>query len=81
MLHLTGNLNYYIGARIAATGYVRNRDREFTEAARPAKEEVLRNFDRAIELVVDTLRKQSPEDWSTATPRNAARQGIALPSC
>src|SRR5882757_9059057 len=31
LLHLTGNLNYYIGARIAETGYVRDRDREFTE--------------------------------------------------
>ena len=27
VLHLTGNLNYYIGARIAETGYVRDRDR------------------------------------------------------
>ena len=32
LLHLTGNLNYYIGARIAETGYVRNRDLEFTES-------------------------------------------------
>src|SRR6266568_834007 len=31
VLHLTGNLNYYIGAEIAGTGYVRDRDREFTE--------------------------------------------------
>ena len=31
VLHLTGNLNYYIGAEIAGTGYVRHRDREFTE--------------------------------------------------
>jgi hypothetical protein len=41
VLHLTGNLSYYIGARIAETGYVRNRDREFTETERPPKEEVL----------------------------------------
>ncbi len=66
LLHLTGNLNYYIGAQIAATGYVRNRDREFTEADRPSKEEVVRKFDDVIELVVDTIRKQSPENWSAA---------------
>ena len=29
VLHLTGNLNYYIGAQIANTGYVRDRPREF----------------------------------------------------
>ena len=31
VLHLTGNLNYYIGAQIANTGYVREREREFIE--------------------------------------------------
>src|SRR5690348_688144 len=35
ILHLTGNLNYYIGARIAETGYVRHRDEEFTGSASP----------------------------------------------
>jgi hypothetical protein len=31
ILHLTGNLNYYIGAQIAGTGYIRHRDLEFSE--------------------------------------------------
>lgn len=66
VLHLTGNLNYYIGAQIAGTGYVRDRDREFTEAARPVKDAVLHNFDTTIQMVVDTVRKQSPENWSAA---------------
>src|SRR5437879_9009735 len=30
LLHLTGNLNYYIGARVAETGYVRERSEEHT---------------------------------------------------
>jgi uncharacterized damage-inducible protein DinB len=64
LLHLTGNLNHYIGARIAGTGYVRNRPLEFTDAARRPKEEVLAAFDRAINMVVATIRKQSPEDWA-----------------
>ncbi len=64
VLHLTGNLNYYIGAQIAATGYVRDRPREFTEASCPAKEEVLKKFDDAVEMVVRTIRAQSAEDWS-----------------
>ena len=41
----------------------RDRDREITEADRPAKADV---YDRAIQLVVDTLREQSPENWSAA---------------
>jgi uncharacterized damage-inducible protein DinB len=64
VLHVTGNLNYYIGAQIAGTGYVRDRPREFSEAARPAKAEVLKKFDGAVEMVVRTIRAQSAEDWS-----------------
>jgi hypothetical protein len=64
VLHLTGNLNYYIGAEVAGTGYVRNRDREFTEEARPAKDEVLQRFAEAVAMVARTAREQSEEDWS-----------------
>jgi uncharacterized damage-inducible protein DinB len=80
VLHLTGNLDYYIGAQIAGTHYVRDRDREFTEADRPAKEDVLRNFDRAIQLVVDTIREQAPENWSAAysAERSKERNRFAI---
>ena len=74
VLHLTGNLNYYIGARIAGTGYVRDRPREFSEALRPSKEEVMNKFNEAVEMVVRTIGDQSPEDWSreyTATGSDA----------
>jgi uncharacterized damage-inducible protein DinB len=64
LLHLTGNLNYYIGAQIVATGYVRDRPLEFSDAARPSKSEVLQKFDKAIEMVVGTIKSQSAEDWS-----------------
>src|SRR5690606_39572164 len=30
-LHIIGNLNHFIGATLAATGYVRDRDSEFTK--------------------------------------------------
>src|SRR5262249_54852161 len=63
ILHLTGNLNYYIGARVAETGYVRDRDREFTEPNPVAKEELFAAFDKTIAMVVDTIRKQKPVDW------------------
>jgi uncharacterized damage-inducible protein DinB len=66
VLHLTGNLNYYVGARVAETGYVRDRDREFSEKQPPHKNEALRAFDQAIAMVVATIRKQSAEDWGKA---------------
>jgi uncharacterized damage-inducible protein DinB len=84
LLHLTGNLNYYIGAQIAGTGYVRDRPREFTEAEQPSKEEVLKKFNEAVEMVVRTIRSQSEEDWSAPYSAQGAdatdRFGIVL-SC
>jgi uncharacterized damage-inducible protein DinB len=64
VLHLTGNLNYYIGAQIARTGYVRDRPREFNDPNPPGKEEALKNFDEAVKMVQQTIRAQSLEDWA-----------------
>jgi uncharacterized damage-inducible protein DinB len=64
VLHLAGNLNYYVGAQIAKTGYVRDRPREFNDPNPPSKEEALKRFDSAIAMVVQTIRAQSPEDWA-----------------
>ena len=64
VLHLTGNLSYYIGAQIAATGYVRDREREFTDSQPPSKEEALNRLAAAVEMVVQTVEAQSETDWS-----------------
>lgn len=66
VLHLTGNLNYYIGAQIAQTGYVRERPREFSEANPPSKEKALEHLDEAVAMVMATIRAQHPEDWGAA---------------
>lgn len=70
ILHLTGNLNYYIGAQIAGNGYVRHRDLEFSDHGKP-KDEVLRDFDEAIATTISTVSAQSDCDWST--PYDAQR--------
>jgi hypothetical protein len=75
VLHLTGKLNYYIGAQIAGTGYIRDREREFTEPRRLPKADVLQRFDEAIEMVLRTVRAQSAEDWSA--PYSAVGAGDA----
>jgi uncharacterized damage-inducible protein DinB len=63
LLHLTGNLSYYIGARIAGTGYVRDRPKEFADPSRRPREDVLRDFDRAIDMVLEALAAQRDDDW------------------
>jgi uncharacterized damage-inducible protein DinB len=66
LLHLTGNLSYYIGAQIAGTGYVRDRPREFSDTSRRPKEDVLGAFDSAVDMVVATLAAQRDQDWHAA---------------
>jgi uncharacterized damage-inducible protein DinB len=66
VLHLTDNLNYYFGAEMGGTGYVRNRPLEFAETSRIPKDELLKRFDEAIAVVADVLSKQSESDWSAA---------------
>ena len=48
ILHLTGNLNHFVGGQLGQTGYVRDRDREFTEANPPTKTDLLAGLDRAV---------------------------------
>lgn len=70
LLHLTGNLNYYIGAQIAGTGYMRHRDLEFSDRDKP-KEDLLKAFDDAVATVVTAIFAQSERDW--AAPYHAER--------
>lgn len=66
VLHLTGNLNYYIGAQIAKTGYVRDRPREFNDPNPPSKKDALERFGNAVAMVTRTIQAQSVDDWSAA---------------
>lgn len=72
VLHLTGNLSYYIGARIADTGYIRHRDLEFREPRNLPKSEVLRKFDETVSVVITTIERQTEADWSL--PYSAERE-------
>lgn len=78
VLHLIGNLNYYIGAEIARTGYIRDRPQEFSDATRPSKQEILSRFDEAIKMVIETINHQSPDDWSKLYTAKGTDAGTRL---
>jgi hypothetical protein len=50
MLHLAGNLNHFVGAQLADTGYVRDREKEFTDTAPPPRTAVVQGLDDAVAL-------------------------------
>jgi hypothetical protein len=76
LLHITGNLNYYIGAQIAGTGYVRDRPLEFADASRRPKQDVVRALEDAVAMVAATVRSQSAVDWG----RPYSAVGLDLPN-
>jgi uncharacterized damage-inducible protein DinB len=81
VLHLTGNLNHYVGAMIARTGYVRDRPREFTEAAPPSGKELLAAFHAAAAMVIQTVRSLDDVGWQTPVanqPPIQTRFGLVL---
>src|SRR5688572_11831358 len=53
-LHLAGNLSHFIGAVLGSTGYVRNREAEFSRKHVP-REELHSHIDQAMQSVQNTL--------------------------
>lgn len=53
-LHLIGNLNTYIGRELGQTGYVRNRDAEFSTKDIP-RHELIQQVENTIKVINQTL--------------------------
>lgn len=53
-LHLVGNLKHFLGATLGNTGFVRDRDAEFTQKDVP-RAELVKGIDEAIAAVKTTL--------------------------
>jgi len=53
-LHLVGNLRFFIGTQFGATGFVRDRDAEFTKKGVP-RAEILSSIETAADEVTRTL--------------------------
>ena len=66
-LHLVGNLNTYIGAEIGKTGYVRNRDLEFSLKNIP-QAQLVKMVEDTIVVVEDGLRKLNENDLEREYP-------------
>jgi hypothetical protein len=66
--HLTGNLNHYFGAGFIRNGYVREREREFTETGLP-KERVLADLRAGVETACRAV--DAIEDGKINLPHTA----------
>jgi len=69
-LHLVGNLNHFIGAGLGKTGYIRNRENEFTSAP-VSKITLLKEVDECLtsveisfaQIADKDLQKDFPLPW------------------
>jgi len=66
-LHLIGNLKHFIGAQIGFTGYVRNRDREFSDR-NISREKIVFEVEETISIVKRVLPTIKDEDFSKEFP-------------
>lgn len=53
-LHLLGSLNNFIGAELAGTGYIRNRDLEFSSGM-VSREQLLKSIDDTILMITSAF--------------------------
>ncbi|MDQ8142389.1 DinB family protein [Chryseobacterium sp. CFS15] len=69
-LHLVGNINHFIGAILGNSGYVRNRELEFSLKNIP-KTELILQIEKTIEVVHSSLDQLSEEDMNKEYPIQA----------
>jgi uncharacterized damage-inducible protein DinB len=71
-LHVCGNLKLFVGAVLGKTGYVRNRDAEFSDKGR-SRADLMREITSTMEVVATTLERftgDRMEEPYPATPNN-----------
>jgi uncharacterized damage-inducible protein DinB len=66
-LHLLGNLNHFIGAVLGNSGYVRNRDEEFT-TKNISVSELTNKINETIKVVDETLKNLKVEKLNEDYP-------------
>ncbi len=66
-LHLTGNLQHFIGATLGDSGYIRNRDAEFKLKNIP-RQKLLEEISNSKRIVIDTLEQISKKELDSNFP-------------
>ncbi|MBW8522059.1 DUF1572 domain-containing protein [Chryseobacterium chendengshani] len=66
-LHLVGNLKHFFGAILGNSGYVRNREEEFSLKNIP-KSELIQQVEETLNVVISTLDQLSKEDLAKEYP-------------
>jgi uncharacterized damage-inducible protein DinB len=74
-LHVAGNLQHFIGARLGGTGYVRHRDVEFSRRG-ATRDELLKELDAAARAVETTFARMSDADLEKPYPEELVKTTV-----
>ena len=66
-LHLIGNLNHFVGAILGKTGYIRERDKEFSTKNTP-RAELIAALEKTRQMVHQTLTHLSSDNYNSLYP-------------
>ena len=66
-LHLTGNLNHFIGATLGNTGFVRDRESEFA-LKNISRKKLVEEIENTTKMVLSTLSKLTEADFEKTFP-------------
>lgn len=68
-LHLIGNINHFFGAVLGKTGYVRQRDLEFSDK-NVSRAKIIEELNRTVDVLESTLERLSDEDLASDYPED-----------
>ncbi|MFI5172747.1 MAG: DinB family protein [Chitinophagales bacterium] len=77
VLHLIGNLNYFIGTFLGNTGFVRDRDREFSDKNIP-KQTLLADLTATTEMVISVIESLPEDDMEKLYPTDKFGEGKTI---
>ncbi len=78
VLHIIGGLNHLIGATLAQTGYVRDRDQEFIRKG-VERNQLVAQLEELIQVINQTVNALTPEQMEAKYPLNF--DDIHPPTC
>jgi uncharacterized damage-inducible protein DinB len=75
VLHVAGNLEHYVGAVLGGSGYVRDRDAEFSTRG-PGRAELRARIESAVAAVEAALARLTPETCAAPYPESVAGRRV-----
>lgn len=76
-LHIIGNLKWFIGAQLGNSGYIRERDLEFSQKG-IAKAELINQVRETIQIVENTLQTVTSQQLQAPFSRGRAEEPMTL---